>query len=689
MSAVGSVGEEAPPAGGEAPGPAPDAEASTGPSEPSEPTDGRRRAVSLHAFVLGGFVLLSAALWWRVWVTGSPTSTLTCQCGDPSQELWFLTWTPWALVHGHSPFFTDAIYAGQGGANMMVNTSWMLPGVVLAPVTWLFGPIASFNVAATLAPALSGWCAFVAARRVTTFVPGQVLAGLVYGFSPFVLQNDPFGHLNFTLLFFPPLAFILLHDLLVTHRRSPVRIGALAGLLVVAQFFVSTELLAMTAVVFTAALVVAAAMAPAAAWAQRRRVAVAAGVSGGIAVVALAYPVWVVLAGPRHIVGFPWKDSPQLGTTPGALVTAGVGVHAGSLFDAVGGYFGAIGPNAGPFHLPSLVYLGPLLAGFLVVSSVTWYRSRLAWTVVAGTLTAWVCSFGTTLGTEASTPSRLEHPWWLPWRLAAHVPLISDILPIRFGGLVSFGVGLLFALSLGGWWRLLDRALRRRAGGRPARAARASLVAGAVVTAVGLGVLVPVALASPVPYTVTPSAPPAWFTGDATRLAPGTVVLVVPFAGQSAEGWQAQGGLHFDLAGGFAVVPEPDGRSVFVEPPGGVVAVLGRLSVPPSALLTTPLPSSAADLSAVHDALVRWHVGVLVVTRVGIEPDYSAAFFTAVYGRPPVDRQGVWVWSGPPGTPLTLPAGTLAGCARTAAGTDDPLASPDCVMAAALPGGGA
>ena len=641
-----------------------------------------RRTLALHLAVFGGFLVLAVLIWWRVWITGDPSTTITCQCGDPSQELWFLTWTPWAIIHGHSPFLTNAIFAGQGGANMMVNTSWMLPSVVLAPITWLFGPIASFNVAATLAPAISGWSCFVAARAVTRWVPAQVAAGLLLGFSPFLLQNDPFGHLNFTLLFFPPLAFAVLYDLLVTHRHPPVRSGVALGALVIAEFFTSTELLAMTLVVFAGALVVAAVMAPRQAWAQRRRVATAAVVSGGMAVVVLAYPVWMVLAGPRRIVGFPWENSPQLGTAPNALVSAGVGVHDGSLFDRVGGYFGAIGPNAGPLHLPSLVYLGPLLVVFLLVSAVTWYRSRLAWTVVAGTLIAWVCSFGTTLGTEAAARGQLQHPWWLPWRLAAHLPLVADILPIRFGVLVTFGAALLLAISLDSWWARLTRALERHrpAVTTPSRYRRPAVVAGAIMTVVGLVVLAPIAAVDPVPFSVHSSALPAWFADDAPRLPAGTVVLVVPFAGQTAMGWQAQTGLRFALAGGFAVVPDPNGRSAFVDIPGGAVATLSRLSSDPESLLTTPLPASSADIDQVRQAIIRWGVGVTVVTHRGIQPLYSVAFLTAVYGRAPDYRGGTWVWTGPPGTSLRLPDGTLATCAATA--ETGASAVPACVLGA-------
>lgn len=633
------------------------------PALPSDQPGRWRRAVLLHLLVFGGFVLLGVVLWWRVWITGNPSHTFTCQCGDPSQGLWFLTWTPWAIIHGHSPFLTNAIYAGQGGANMMVNTSWMLPSIVLAPITWLFGPIASFNVAVTVAPAISGWCFFVAARRVTTLVPAQILASLLYGFSPFVMQNDPYGHLNLTLLFFPPLLFVLLYDLLVTRRRSPARTGVWLAALVVAEFFTGTEILAICLLVALVTLVVATLLAPRYAWAQRARVGPALGVAAGIVLVVLAYPAWFIVAGPRRITGPPWANSPQLGTTASAVINPGVDVHHRSFLDVVGGYFGGVGPNSGPLHAPSLVFFGTLLIGFLIVSTFTWYRWRLAWTLVAGTVVAWWFSLGTTLGTAGTTPAKVDHAWWLPWRVFAHVPLLSDILPDRFGVMVTFGVAMLLAISLDRWVLVIDAAITRRRIRRlpesePSRHRR--IIPAAVMTVVGIIVLLPVAFTNSVPFTVVPSAPPTWFAAESVKLPAGAIVLVVPFEGQQAMGWQAQFGLHFALAGGFAVVPEPDGRSVFVSPPTGAVGVLSRLpNDPGTAPLAVP-PSSAKDVVEVRRAIVRWKVAVTVVVDRGIDPYNSAQFLTAVYGRAPTFSHGAWVWRGSPkATAPPHPPGTL------------------------------
>jgi len=615
----------------------------------------RRGAVLLHVCVFGALVLLAGlVLWWKVWVTGHPAGTITCQCGDASQELWFLSWTPYALSHGHDPFLTNAIFAGRGGANMLANTSWIFPSLLLAPVTSLFGPIASFNVGAVLGPAVSGWAFFLASRKVSGFLPGQLLGSLLYGLSPFVLWNDPIGHLDFVLLFFAPLALVLVYDLAVTSKHRPWRVGLLLGLLVVVQFFTSTEFLAICAVTGALAVVVAVAIAPRRAWERRRPIFVGLATASGVTAALLAYPMWFLLEGPRHIVGPPWPGSPSMGATASAIVDAGHAVHAASFFDKISGYFGGAGPNFGPNDFPSLIFLGIPLLVLLGMSAFVWWRTGLAWVLALGGTAAWLFSLGTTMGTEFDPPARVSHPSWLPWRPLSHLPLLSQIEPLRFAAVVTFSAALLLVVSLAGWERLLRRFAP-------------PLAIWIALGAAGSAVLVPVALTASVPFVVRSTPVPAWFERAAPRLDPSTVVLTVPFGDQEAMGWQAETGFPVRLAGGFAVVPGAGGRSQFVVPPAGAAGLLDRLSPGVDAIATRPLPTSEADVVTVREALERWRVGVVVVTPEARSVQYVTGFMTAVMGRAPVLEDGSWTWSGL-GTdpPAVVGPDTLTACAREA-----------------------
>ena len=132
-----------------------------------------------------GYLLLSVMLWWHVW-SNHPTSTTTCGCGDSSLFTWFLAWPAYAFSHGLDPLYSTAMFH-SAGVNLLSNTAEVGIGVVLAPVTWLFGAVATFNVALTLSPVLSALAMFVLLRRWVRWTPAAFIGGLFYGFSPFVL----------------------------------------------------------------------------------------------------------------------------------------------------------------------------------------------------------------------------------------------------------------------------------------------------------------------------------------------------------------------------------------------------------------------------------------------------------------------------------------------------------------------
>jgi hypothetical protein len=73
-----------------------------------------------------------------------------------------------------------------------------VPGLALlfAPLTLIAGPIASYNVAAILMPALAAWTAFLLCRYLTHAVWPSLVAGYLFGFSLFALHHALDGHLS-------------------------------------------------------------------------------------------------------------------------------------------------------------------------------------------------------------------------------------------------------------------------------------------------------------------------------------------------------------------------------------------------------------------------------------------------------------------------------------------------------------
>ena len=116
-------------------------------------------------------------------------------------------------------------------------------------MTWIWGPVASLNVASTVVPALSAFTAFVVIRRWAPWTPAAFVGGLLFGFSPFVLSNLEFAHLMTAALMLLPLILAVLDEILIRQRHRALWSGGLLGLLLFGQFFLSSELLAVVAVV--------------------------------------------------------------------------------------------------------------------------------------------------------------------------------------------------------------------------------------------------------------------------------------------------------------------------------------------------------------------------------------------------------------------------------------------------------
>ena len=168
------------------------------------------------------YLALGFLLWVHAWAEGATTHTL-CGCGDPALFLWFFQWPATALAHGQNPFFSSALFHPTG-INLLAQTSVTGLSLPLVPVTWIWGPVASLNVASTITPALTAFTAFVVIRRWVPWTPAAFVGGLLYGFSPFVLSSLEFAHLMTAALMLLPLILAVLDEILVRQRH-----GALGG----------------------------------------------------------------------------------------------------------------------------------------------------------------------------------------------------------------------------------------------------------------------------------------------------------------------------------------------------------------------------------------------------------------------------------------------------------------------------
>jgi hypothetical protein len=201
--------------------------------------------VAIRAIVLAGAAYaLLALLAYRPILPFDNNHLPTCACGDLIQDVWFLRWTSFAVLHVHNPFLTNYMNFPTG-VNLAQNTSMPLLGILSAPITWVFGPVAGLNVMMWLAYPASALACFVTLRRWVTWMPAAFVGGLLYGFSPYMVAQG-ISHPNLFFVPLPPLILLVLDELVVQQRRSARRVGIGLGLLAAAQYMISTEIFAST-----------------------------------------------------------------------------------------------------------------------------------------------------------------------------------------------------------------------------------------------------------------------------------------------------------------------------------------------------------------------------------------------------------------------------------------------------------
>lgn len=576
------------------------------------------------AAVLGAYLLPAVVAYWHAWAHPASVA-MGSGTGDPAQSIWYLRWVPWAIGGGHNPLFT-VVANYPLGINLVVQTSTLALGLVLSPVTVLWGPVAAYNVAITTAFALSAGAGYLLARRFTTWRPAAFVAGLVYGYSPY-LVGQGLGHLNLVFVPLPPLILLVLHDLVVRQAGSPWRSGLALGALVVSQFFVATEVLATTAVFAVLAVVVLAVSKPAAVRARVPYAAAGLGVAAGVAVAVLAYPAYILLAGPQHIAGpTPGFESYRSAALGPLLPTSSMLVSTPYLRSLGGAIGGNVAENGS--------YLGLPLVALVVLGAVA-VRRRAARVAGVLALVAFVVSIGSPfrLGIPALAGFASSVP--MPAAPLAHVPLLQDAYPVRYTLWVALFSSVVAAVTL-------DH-IRARQAGR-ARPGLHALWPGrapgwAVPSVLAVAALVPLLPAWPYP-TQGPVAVPPFFSSPAVdAIGPGTVVVAYPWPDASdnqAQLWQAEAGMRFRLAGGYFIVPAGPARAFSYAPVTLASTVFDQLRAGPAPDQTPQLRRS------LRSELAGWRVESMVAS-----PPTGAAvdWLTWLVGRPPDQvTGGVAAW---------------------------------------------
>jgi hypothetical protein len=469
----------------------------------------RRRKADL--LVLSGYAAISFAYFgWRL--LPHPGRGVIGFGHDPEIYIWSFAWWPHALGSLMNPFFSHALYAPTG-----VNLAWTLtvPGLALAfsPLTVLFGPAVSYNIAALLMPALAAWTAYFLCRHLTRSFWASLVGGYLFGFSAAVLRPLLFGNLPVNSVFLLPLVALVL----VRYVQGELGARGLAwrlGVLLAAQFWLSTEFALTVTVVLALGLLLAF-------WLVRE---LRPRLRSSLVPIAAGYGLGALFAAPLvayALIGFHTGSFVDLQGTGSDLLNFVVPLRGIALGGSSLTSLSAHLPNHG-----ATAYLG--LPVLLIVAAFAARARRAAgprFLVAALGVTALIV-----LGTELQVDGRTLIA--LPWSLAGHVPVLKSALPLRFAAYVALTAAVIVAL-----W---TASTKGRIYARPY-----------LLPSLAVAALVPAIWQSAFP-SFRPQHPErlAFFTDGLYRTCiPNETVAIFPFGfGGDSLLWQAEAGFRFRLA---------------------------------------------------------------------------------------------------------------------------------------------
>jgi hypothetical protein len=567
------------------------------------------------------FLVLSFLVFVSTWV--APGNRLVFGDVDVREITWFMGWTPYALSHGQTPLLTAHIDYPLG-VNLMWNTAMIFPALVLSPITAVFGPITATNLAITLALPFSGWAMYLLARRYVRSRLAAIVAGLLYGFSPWMISRSP-GEIHMTIAVFPPLALLALDEILIRQRCSRWLVGALLGVAAAAELLTSEEMLALT--VMLAAVGVAVVAIPH--WrlipARLPYIVQSIGAAAVVFLALAAYPLAVQFFGPLRVTG----------VLPDAYATDLLALMIPTRWQELQ-FAQSISHQ---FTSRNIIEEGGAYIGIPLILIGLWVTFRF-WSrgiVRVGTIVA-ITATVLAMGDHLHIRGHATH-YQLPWRFLEQLPILKNVSPPRFMIFTYLMVALMLAVFVDWTLGSLPPPLpRQRVGSLPPPLGGEGQGGGVRWIGIAATILALALLFPSVPYPTDTAVVPAFFRGgDVRRIPQGDVVLVAPFSRaftSDAMMWQSVAGMSFRMPEGYGYRPGPTRNppdSALQTQLNAIYYGLDRPSVSPG--LVDQMRAELANMGA-------------TAVIVGPEPrqEEVVALFRGLLGREPVETGGVLVW---------------------------------------------
>ena len=382
-----------------------------------------------QAALLLGFIVAGAAVTWRLGripLAGYLVAGRLPSTRDTASYVWGFWWMAHQVTHLANPWFTG-LMAAPAGVQLGFHTVMPLPGLLLTPVTLIFGPSASYNLVVLITPGLLSYATYRAARLWLPSATGAIAAGAFFGLSA-MLTEQAWYHLNIALgAVFLPMAL----EASVRLRRTPGRRqGIILGLVMGAAVLTDQESAVLAAIVTGLALLPWLVYRPS--WAKLRPAALAVGIGAVIAspqIIAMIQEITLAharggLAIDPHLLAVSYK---QYGIGLPGMFTPTPRVADFGLARLAGPFLHGRDNEGMPMFGTVLTVLA------LFGLAVSW-RRRSAWLLAA----LWAGCAALALGTSLWIGMHQYLPLALTW----HGVRVSALMPytwfVRLPGLSSF-----------------------------------------------------------------------------------------------------------------------------------------------------------------------------------------------------------------------------------------------------------
>lgn len=129
--------------------------------------------------------------------------------GDPYPTLWYLWHSEYQFISFKSLFYSPYLLSPKG---IDLSSATIMPfiGILFFPITYLFGPIITYNIISIFSPVISGWLTFRLAYLWTNNFLASISAGVIFAFSVVSYAQLDMGHLVYFISFSIPLTCLIL-----------------------------------------------------------------------------------------------------------------------------------------------------------------------------------------------------------------------------------------------------------------------------------------------------------------------------------------------------------------------------------------------------------------------------------------------------------------------------------------------